>query len=290
MGINAGVGIAAVSAKPAGDLANAVVTGVFAGVGPGQPFPFVGWFNLSVWASFVSALTTTGGSSSATVASAGTIAAGDGINSTLVPPGTTVGAISGTTVTLAFPTLTLAGVVKSNGVISNLKTTSGLLGTAVSGPGIPSGATVSQIVTPALQNPSFQNAQNQEGTILLSNTATVLPATREPRAEISFALTNSAVTAGTDNNATFAGLGVVFNGSVQLEKSFDGGLTYILASLNNSGSMAQWNGSNPISGSFWEPERGVLYRMNCTAYTGNGNALNYRLSESGAGAQSMTFT
>lgn len=103
MGITAPAGVAATGAPAAGDQANAVLTGKITAVGPTVPFAFRGPMNLALFASLNIALTTTNGSLSATVATGTGLAAGQAINSVNVPPGTTIGAITGTTVTLALP-------------------------------------------------------------------------------------------------------------------------------------------------------------------------------------------
>lgn len=101
MGIPSPAGAA--GTPPTGDKANAVVQGQFTAVGPSAPFAFYGAFNFAIWATNVTTLTTTKGSSAATVASATGLSAGDPINSVNAPSGTTIGAIAGTNVTLAFP-------------------------------------------------------------------------------------------------------------------------------------------------------------------------------------------
>lgn len=289
MGQKPGIGVAA-PGLISGDTANAIVTGSFGAVGASQPLGFVGWFDVSIWASFKTTLTTTAGSTAATVASAGTLAAGAAINGANVPKGTTVGAISGTSVTLAPPTITLQGRVDNDGMISFLVETANLLGATVSGAGIPSGATVASIVTPAVQNPSYPGGVNTRGRVLLSNTATTAQIAKDP-INISFALTGNGVLGGADANAVFTGAGVTWTGgTIQLEKSFDGGATFIVASRDTSGSMAQWNGGTPIATSFMEPERDVLYRLNCPAYTSaSGVTINYRISTSGAAGQTMSY-
>ncbi len=87
----------------AGDRANAVVQGTFAAVGTSTPFGMYGTCNLAIWGSVAISLTTTAGSLSASVASATGLAAGMTINHPSVPPGTTIGVLSGTSVTLALP-------------------------------------------------------------------------------------------------------------------------------------------------------------------------------------------
>ena len=267
---------------PAGDRANEVVTGTFAAVGPGNDFPIVGPANFAIWAAFNTALTiSTAGTNSGAVASAGAIAAGCAINSTLLPPGTTVKTIAGTAVTFAFPTLRLYGVLQSNGQITGLPWTAGLRGAAVSGPGIPAGATVAS--TPAT-NPGLN-----DGAVQLSNLATTPGAQGQPVA-FSFALTANAISAGTDAAATFTGASIVWTGSVQLERSFNGGQDWVVCNVGGSGTMAQYSAGTPVSATLGEPEAGMIYRLNCTALTpAAGVAVNYRLSTTGAAASSLAI-
>lgn len=68
-----------------------------------------------------------------------------------------------------------------------------------------------------------------------------------------------------------------WNGSVQVERSFDGGTTWVVAGISGAGQQAIFNTPNQdvsIVGN--EPERGVLYRLDCTSYTSG--TINYRLS------------
>ena len=288
MGVAAGLGVAASGVAPAGDVSNAVLSGAFSAVGPSQPFPFIGWFGVSLWASFGATLTTTAGTTAATVSAAGNIAAGSAVKSANVPPGTTVASIAGTNVTLALPTITLQGVVTGNGKIGGLKSTAGLLGAAATGPGIPSGSTVTGIITPAVQPPSFPGGAATPGVVQLSNTGTTIQNSNQP-GPINFALTANAITVtGADANATFTGATITWTGAAQLEKSYDGGNTYIVVSEGPTGAMTQWGGGTPVSALFSECERNVLYRVNCTAFSG-ANSLNYRISTSGAAGQTLSY-
>lgn len=65
-----------------------------------------------------------------------------------------------------------------------------------------------------------------------------------------------------------------FNATAQLERSFDGGATWLPVSRDIVGSGAVF--SAPFSLQVRETESGVLYRLNCTAYTSG--TINYRLS------------
>ena len=278
----AALGVAEFTPPPQGDRANALLSGSFSAVGPSKPLNIVGWANLAIWASYNTALTTTAGSTAATVASAGAIAAGAAINSVNVPPGTTVGAISGTNVTLALPPITLSGILQANGVISGLASTAGLLGATVTGPTGTALGTVGAILQPAVSTPSYQ-AGTSTGSIQLSIASTTQQISTQPQA-FTFAPTGNAVIGGTDNAALFTGAGITWSGTVQFERSFDGGNTFIVANIG-TGTLAQFTAGTPVSTILSEPESGVLYRFNCTAY--NSGVINYRLSTTGAAGGSL---
>lgn len=64
-----------------------------------------------------------------------------------------------------------------------------------------------------------------------------------------------------------------FVATVQLERSFDGGTTWLpLTALGSSLAFTA-----PCSEVFEETEEGVAYRLNCTAFTSG--TVNYRLSQ-----------
>lgn len=64
-----------------------------------------------------------------------------------------------------------------------------------------------------------------------------------------------------------------FVGTVQLERSFDSGVTWLpITALGTSITFTA-----PASEVFAEPEVNVRYRLNCTAYTSG--TINYRLSQ-----------
>lgn len=191
----------------AGDQANAVVSGAFTVAGQvSQPFCFYGAFNVLIYPTLVNALTTVAGSATATFGSATGLAVGETVVSTLVPPGTVVGAIQSTV------TVTLSGLT---------------------------------------------NAQI------------------------------AALTSGTDAAATLVGAGVTVSATINLERSFDGGSTWITCGVGGGGQPASYVlGSsaitNPISFTVGEPERGVAYRLHCIAYA-SGN-IAYRISATGLAA------
>lgn len=68
-----------------------------------------------------------------------------------------------------------------------------------------------------------------------------------------------------------------FVGSVQLERSFDGGTNWITYNtLDAANDFAKFTA--PGSLVITEPEHGMLYRVNCTAFTSG--TINWRLSSS----------
>jgi hypothetical protein len=64
-----------------------------------------------------------------------------------------------------------------------------------------------------------------------------------------------------------------FSGSVQLERSFDGSAWLPITAAG----MQLYVWSAPASEVAEEPEYGVLYRLNCTAYASG--TINYRMSQ-----------
>lgn len=256
-----------------------MVAGTLAAAGPGLPFAVVGPFNLSAWGEVATALTTTAGSLSASVASGTGIAAGTAVNSALVPPGTVWGAFSGTTGTLAVPPVSQYGVVNTaDKVVRGVFVTAGLVGAAVSGPGIPAGTTVASVVAAVGAT---------SGTITLSAQPTIASPLESMTPLLFLPTANAILASGTDSTATFTGPGSAaqYVGTLQIERSFDGGHTWLPYSFPGSlGSQARINTGLPFSQVFAEPERGVLWRLNCIAYTSG--TIRYRLSTTGAAATS----
>ncbi len=287
MGIPAPQGVAASGLPPAGDQANAILSGLITAVGPTQPFAFRGPMNLALWAAVTTALTTTAASLAATIASATGIAAGYAINSVNVPRGTTVGALAGTNVTLAIPPITLPGLVSSNAdEITGVPDTTGLVGATVTGPGIPSATTVLAIKRASVA-PSL-NSAGTLGVIQISKLPTATTQDRNKPDQFTYARTANAISVtGADAAATFTGGGANFTGTIQLERSFDGGATWVLCNVGSSGTLAQWNAGTPVSLTFGEPEKNVLYRLNATALAAG--QINYRISQTGGAAESLAI-
>lgn len=96
--------------------------------------------------------------------------------------------------------------------------------------------------------------------------------------------------AGTDANMTFAPVGCA--ATINLEKSYDGGNTWLLQSLTLASPAvgASWvmasQGAGPpnvpVVLQFGEVEQGMLYRLNCVAYTSG--TIQWRISGTGAAA------
>ena len=286
MGIPAPLGVSASGKPPAGDQANAVLSGSFAAVGPSAPFAFRGPMNLSIWASYNTALTTTAGSLNASVAVAGALAVGNGINSANVPPGTTIGTIVGTNITLKIPPISLSGFINAaSNQMTGVVQTDGLTGATVTGPNIPTGTTVLAVITPSVPR-SRHNPQGTPGVIQLSANPT--GTTSDPNKPDVFTFQRngaSITTTGADAAALFTGVEIVYSATVQLERSFDGGATWLVANVGGSGVLAQWGTGTPVAVTFGEPEKMVLYRLNTIAYTSG--TINYRISETGGAAESL---
>lgn len=295
MGIAAPPGVDASGLPPAGDAANAVLSGTIAATGPTQPFAFRGPMNVAIWAQTKTALTTTAGSLAATVASATGIAAGSAINSVNVPAGATVGALAGSNVTLALPPVTIYGQVSTAAAqITGLASTAGLLGSTVTGPGIPSGTTVTAIPIPAVAaSPPTGGAasgQGSPGTVQISNLPTSAPANTTPQPFTFAPNGNAIVTTGADANATFTDASTKYDATVQIERCFDGGGTWLCCNVGGSGVLAQYLDLSSVQVTFGEPEKNVLYRLNCIEYTAVGGlSIQYRISQTGGAAESLAI-
>lgn len=81
-----------------------------------------------------------------------------------------------------------------------------------------------------------------------------------------------------------------WNGAVRLERSFDGGTTWVVCGIGGDGTQAVWpsaagGAGTDVSVVVGEPEKGMLYRLNCTVR--NSGTINYRMSATGQAALSM---
>lgn len=287
MGVPAPQGVGASGKSPlVGDMANGVIQGSLAAVGPTKPFAFLGPMNLSIWGEFTDELTTLVGDLSAVLAT--TVAAGSSINSTLVPRGTTVGSVVGTDIEMVLPTLTYYGKI-INGVakITDILDTSKLLGATVSGLGVVDAQTVTAIDVASVA-PSLNNPQGTRGTVSLSAVTTEAPQSNAPT-PYEFVLADDVIATGVDAAAIITGSTIGLTGVVQLERSFDGGATWLVCNIGGAGALAQWNTTSPISLAFGEPENMVLYRLNLVSVTPATNvALKYRISEAGQAARTLS--
>ena len=301
MGIPAPFGISAAGLPLKGDQANAYVAGKFTAVGPGKPFAFRGPMNLLIFASITTSLLTTAGSLAATLGSGTGLAIGDSVSGVNVPEGSTLASLAGTAATLALPTLTYpaTGLSVSSPLVtlppgSNVNA---LLGATVTAPSpeaesvtIPGSTTVAAIiqtdVAPISAPGGSAGSPGSPGIIQLSAAPTLVPALVAP-VPLEFALTDGAIVSGTDAAAFFTGAGVVYVGVVQIERSFDGGKHWIVCNIGASGTLAQFNTGTPVSLTFGEPEKQVLYRLNCTAYSSG--TINYRISQTGGAAESLAI-
>jgi len=72
-----------------------------------------------------------------------------------------------------------------------------------------------------------------------------------------------------------AALWGTFVGTVKLEKSFDGGTTWLPVSKDIAGNEAAYTA--PVNLGIYEPEPNILYSWNCTSYVSG--TINYRLSQ-----------
>lgn len=250
-----------------------------------------GPMNVEIWGAYNTTLTTVAGTLAATVGAGGLIAPGSAVNSVNVPRGTTVGAILVNAVTLSLPIVSLQGAVDvpASGVggiaaIRGLAQTAGLLNAPVTGPGIPAGTTVIAIPVPA------DPTNGVLGTVQLSAAPTSSPiGPLNQQNFYDFQLQASAITTGADTAASFTGGAILYTGSVQVERSFDGCATFLPCNIGGGGTIAAYSGGGPISLTFGEPERQVYYRLNCTAYTGvAGISLNYRISTTGVAPESLS--
>lgn len=75
-----------------------------------------------------------------------------------------------------------------------------------------------------------------------------------------------------DFNVTIWG---TFTGTIRPERSFDGGVTWV-PYVYIDGSALTW--SSPASTALFEPENGVLWRLNCTSLQ-NGGTVYWRISQ-----------
>jgi hypothetical protein len=298
MAIPAPLGLTGFGTPVKGDQATAVASGSFTAVGASIPFAFYGLANFSLYCEVVDLLTTTQGTFTATVtgATSGLIAAGTAIRTSLFQNGTIFSAFSGGSGTLLFqPICFYANVTALSNIVTGNFVTDGffpgvdLTGAAISGLGIQPGTTITKIVNHS--NQLFENPALTPNiaSIMLSLPATI---TSDPRLAPGTALTitpTANMVPTSSANSFFTGSTIAYTGSVQLEKSFDGGASWIVANIGpaGSGAMAIYQNAASVSFSLYEPERQVLYRWNCTSITLTGTeSIQYRISQTGSLNQS----
>lgn len=297
MGIAAPLGVSASGLPPLGDQANVVVSGIISAVGPTLPFGIRGPMNIAMWNAIATALTITSASLTASVASGTGITAGAAIKSTKVPRGTTAGAISGTTVTLAPPPVSLGcwgfSTVSPNIYVPAGCNAASLVGAAITIPQPTreqitlAAATVSSVVTADI--PPANNSDGVPGVIALSATPSVVPPNIGTQ-PVNFAVGAAAIIAasGADAAATFTDAATKWSATVQLERSFDGGQTWLCCNIGGAGALAQYINLSSVQITFGEPEKMVLYRLNCLAYSSG--TINWRISATGGAAESLAIS
>jgi len=86
------------------------------------------------------------------------------------------------------------------------------------------------------------------------------------------------IVSGVDAAAVFQSTATT--ASVQLERSFDGGNTWLVCGVGGAGALAAYTNPTVVSVVGGEPEKVMYYRLNCTAYAA-GSTVNYRISATG---------
>lgn len=296
MGIPASLGINGFGTPVKGDQATAVVSGSFIARGVSVPFSFFGMANFTLYCEAVNLLTTTAGSFTATVSgpTAALITDGTAIRSSLFENGTVFSAFTAGSGDLYLQPISVYGKVTAlSNVITGNFITDGLLpgtdltGAAISGVGIPPGTTITQILVHSNQMFGTPAARPVQAQIEISQAATI---TSDPNNQggIGTALTiipTANMIGSSSANSFFTGSTIAYTGSVQLEKSFDGGASWIVVNIGppGSGAMAIYQNAACVSFTLFEPEKQVLYRWNCTAITLTGaESIQYRISETGS--------
>lgn len=274
------------SDKVAADLATSVVAGTISATGPGKAFSVYGPMNLVLYGERTATLTTTAASLASTVNSGTGLAAGASINSANVPAGATVGVLSGTNVTLRLMPQYWNGSLQpgTTGIYMGSLPTSlaTLVGATIVSPYFASGTTVTAV-----------DATTR--IVTTSNAPTGLSGVND---NILFEFQpdgHAIVTSGADATAKFTGASLFFNATVQLERSFNGGATWVPCNIGGSGALAQWVGDGSTTGTaislaFGDPEAAMVYRLNTLAYSAVSNvALKYRISTTGQAATSISL-
>lgn len=303
MGLPAPFGITASGLPPLGDKASAVLSGQITAIGPTEPFALRGPMNLAIYASINTTFTATKGALAGAVASATGLAVGAAVKSIYAPPGATIGVLSGTTATLALPPVTYFGIINSQTERVTMPPGSNcaaLLGATVTvdagypaaQAAIPAGTTVQAIITADVApsvSASGYSSPGTPGVIQLSAIPTATPTNSspgQPAVPLVFTRTGNAITtAGADAAAIFTGAAIEYSATVQIERSFDGGNTWLVCNIGSAGLLAQFATGTPVSITFGEPERDVFYRLNCIAYSSG--TINFRISQTGGSNEAI---
>lgn len=106
--------------------------------------------------------------------------------------------------------------------------------------------------------------------------------------------TSADILAGADTAALF--VATAWAATVNIERSFDGGATWLCAGVGGAGAGASYVGASqgagppviPVSVIIGEPEQGMLYRLNCVAFTSG--VINWRISGTSAAASAWAFS
>lgn len=301
MGYPSPLGLAGFGTPPYGDGATAVLSGSFTETGVSSPFAFYGSANFTLYCQVENTISTTQGSSTATVtgSTASLIEAGTSIYTALFQSGSVFSAYSAGSGTIAFQPLGVYGdVTPLSDIITGYFPTDGnipgtdITGSVITGYGIPDSTTISEIIVHSDKTFIASSRNPNKVVIRLSQAATELPNLPNITPRTALTIYPSTNMLPTDSNsAFFTGSSLPYTGSVQLEKSYDGGYTWIVANIGppGSGALAIYQNASSVSFSLFEPEKQVLYRWNCTSLTlaGSNDTVQYRISQTGSLNTSM---
>lgn len=313
MGIPAQFCLGDFGTPPVGDQANGVVSGQFIAPGVSSYFSFFGYTNFNLTSVAPNVVTTnyqtfdiqvTGPtiaslSNGCSIGFIYNISIEDPSTSTFPPGGVLTGYNPGTGAgIISFPpTFITAKVNTGSSIIKGNFPTNGfndgvnnpnIIDSFVTGPPFPNGANIISIIVPSNQMFGFNTPHPNIAIVEVDTPAITMP---NPPAFQKLTLTlEPNIMAGTSTNAFFTGSTIKYNGSVQLEKSYDGGNTWYIANIGppGSGALAIFQDASSVSFSLYEPEQGVLYRWNCTSFTPfttGSDFIQYRISSTGVANQ-----
>lgn len=304
MGIPAQFCLGDFGTPPQGDQATGVISGQFTAVGLSSSFAFYGCANFSLVCSTTDVLTTTRGSFSATISgpTSGILAPGTSIQyGSFFPNGAVLSTYAAGTGTIAFPPyfITAKLIAGFDYIEGNFPTDgyvigTNIIGSTIVGTGIASSTTVTGIIQDSNQLFGHNGNFPPPNKAIISLSNPVIGSSIKPYLTNLTLFPSANLIPTSSSNAFFTGSTIAYTGSVQLEKSFDGGATWLIANIGppGSGALAIFQNASSVSFSLFEPEKGVLYRWNCTSFTpGGGGAqyfINYRISETGTLNQSSS--